>query len=198
MRASSSLVAKSGSREHLKVRLQPMRGPDAPHRAQRDADRRGHARPVQWVASPDGSAQVIATTRAVVSAGSGGVPGGRVLSRKSPSTPASAKRCCQRHTSPPNCWRSCPRVPSCSPTRPRCRCLPEFAEGAQGRAGHSLHRLPQAALPARSPSLPQTQSHRAYVLPHQRLAVHRHPRGPPRPQLPLRLALVTIACFWAT
>src|SRR5688500_16549563 len=42
------------------------------------------ARPVQWVASPGGSAQVIATTRATVSAGNGGVPGGRVLSCSRP------------------------------------------------------------------------------------------------------------------
>jgi hypothetical protein len=48
------------------------------------------ARPVQWVASPGGSAQVIATTRATVAAGNGGVPGGRVLSRSRPLTPCSA------------------------------------------------------------------------------------------------------------
>jgi hypothetical protein len=56
------------------------------------------ARPVQWVATPGGSAQVIATTRATVSAGNGGVPGGLVLSRKRPVVPASAKRHCQRQT----------------------------------------------------------------------------------------------------
>src|SRR5687767_7181243 len=56
------------------------------------------ARPVQWVASPGGSAQVIATTRATVASGNGGVPGGRVLSRSRPLTPCSANRRCQRHT----------------------------------------------------------------------------------------------------
>ena len=43
-------------------------------------------------------AQVIATTRVTVSAGNGGVPGGRVLSRSRPLTPCSANRRCQRHT----------------------------------------------------------------------------------------------------
>lgn len=56
------------------------------------------ARPVQCVAAGDGSGQVIATTRATVSAATGGLPGLRVLSCSRPSTPASAKRCCRRHT----------------------------------------------------------------------------------------------------
>ena len=56
------------------------------------------ARPVQWVAWCGGSVQVSATTCAVVSAASGALPGLRVLSRNRPSTPLSAKRCCQRHT----------------------------------------------------------------------------------------------------
>src|SRR5689334_21677638 len=56
------------------------------------------ARPVQWVAWCDGSVQVSATTCAVVSAATGALPGLRVLSRSKPSTPLSAKRCCQRHT----------------------------------------------------------------------------------------------------
>src|SRR5256885_12042345 len=56
------------------------------------------ARPVQWVAWCGGSMQVNATTCAVVSAASGALPGLRVLSRNRPSTPLSAKRCCQRHT----------------------------------------------------------------------------------------------------
>ena len=55
-------------------------------------------RPVQCVASPGGSPQVSATTRRTVASGVGGLPGFLVLSRTSPSTPASAKRCCQRQT----------------------------------------------------------------------------------------------------
>jgi len=46
------------------------------------------ARPVQWVASPVGSLWVSASTWATV--GTGFLPGGRVLSRNSPFTPASA------------------------------------------------------------------------------------------------------------
>ena len=56
------------------------------------------ARPVQWVASPGGSAQVKATTRRTVASAKGALPGLRLASRKSPSTPASAKRRCQRQT----------------------------------------------------------------------------------------------------
>ena len=48
------------------------------------------ARPVQWVASPGGAPQVSATTRRTLSSGVGALPGLRVLSRNSPSTPASA------------------------------------------------------------------------------------------------------------
>src|SRR6516162_780136 len=70
------------------------------------------ARPVQWVASCGGSVQVSATTRAVVSAAIGALPGLRVLSRSRPSTPLSAKRCCPRHTvgrlTPMLCATRCP------------------------------------------------------------------------------------------
>ena len=55
-------------------------------------------RPVQWVLSPGGGANVRSTTRLTVSAGSGDLPGGRVLSRKSPSMPSCMKRSCQRQT----------------------------------------------------------------------------------------------------
>ena len=48
------------------------------------------ARPVQWVVSPGGSEQASANTWATVAVGSGGVPGGRVLSRNRPSMPSSA------------------------------------------------------------------------------------------------------------
>src|SRR4029079_14110764 len=54
-------------------------------------------RPVQWVASPGGGPSAKSTTRCTVAAGSGGLPGLRVLSRVSPSTPSAMKRACQRH-----------------------------------------------------------------------------------------------------
>ena len=61
------------------------------------------ARPVQWVAACGGSgaepapakAGIGATTRAVMSAAIGAMPGLRVLSRR-PSIPLSAKWCCKR------------------------------------------------------------------------------------------------------
>ena len=56
------------------------------------------ARPVQWVASPGGSASVSSTTRSTAAAGNGGSPGLRVLSRSSPATPSRINRSCQRHT----------------------------------------------------------------------------------------------------
>jgi hypothetical protein len=56
------------------------------------------ARPVQWVASPGGAWRVSSTTRSTVAAGSGGLPGGRVLSRSSPATPSAMNRACQRQT----------------------------------------------------------------------------------------------------
>jgi hypothetical protein len=56
----------------------------------------GTAGPMGWVVSPGGLPQVNATTRDTVSGGIGGLPGLRVLSCGSPSTPSSAKRCCHR------------------------------------------------------------------------------------------------------
>ena len=47
-------------------------------------------RPLQWVASPGACPHVSVTTRRTVSGASGGLPGGRVLSRSSPATPSSA------------------------------------------------------------------------------------------------------------
>src|SRR5215472_6920137 len=99
---STSLAAKRGSRECLKVRsrcgcslcARQMRCTEPSEMPMALAI----ARPVQWVAWCGGSVQVSATTRAVVSAAIGGLPGLRVLSRSRPSTPLSAKRCCQRHT----------------------------------------------------------------------------------------------------
>ena len=91
---SSSLAMKSGSRERLKVR---MRCGCSRCAAQIRCTVRNEsplalaiARPVQWVASPGGSAQVSATTRRTLFSGIGALPGLRVLSRNSPSTPASA------------------------------------------------------------------------------------------------------------
>src|ERR1700760_3637830 len=52
------------------------------------------ARLVQWVVSPGGAPRV----RSINWAMTGALPGLRVLSRNSPSTPASIKRRCQRHT----------------------------------------------------------------------------------------------------
>jgi hypothetical protein len=80
------------------VRLQVVGLPDALHRAQRHAHGLAIARPVQWVAWWGGSVQVSATSRAAVSAAIRALPGFGILSCSKPSTPASAKRCCQRHT----------------------------------------------------------------------------------------------------
>ena len=56
------------------------------------------ARLVQWVVSPGGGPSVRAINCATTGSGTGGLPGLRVLSCSSPSTPASMKRRCQRHT----------------------------------------------------------------------------------------------------
>ena len=53
---------------------------------------------VQWVASCGGSSMVSATTRSATEGSSFGTREGRVLSRKSPSTPSAANRSCQRQT----------------------------------------------------------------------------------------------------
>src|SRR5712692_8291284 len=53
---------------------------------------------VQWVVSPGGSCWVSAITRAATAAPNGGMRERRVLSRRSPSTPACMNRSCQRHT----------------------------------------------------------------------------------------------------
>ena len=81
------------------VRLQPVRRPDPLHGPQRQpgwpwpSSGRSSASP-RRAAQP----QVSATTRCTVASGVGGLPGFLVWSRSSPSTPASAKRCCQRQT----------------------------------------------------------------------------------------------------
>ena len=99
---SRSFSANAGSFERLKVRIRcGWRSCSAQIRCTELSEMPASlaiARPVQWVAAPDGSAQVIATTRATVSAGNGGVPGRLVLSRNRPVVPASAKRHCQRQT----------------------------------------------------------------------------------------------------
>jgi hypothetical protein len=53
---------------------------------------------VQCFASCGGSVAVRATTLSITSWPSGAMREGRVLSRRRPSTPSSAKRSCQRHT----------------------------------------------------------------------------------------------------
>jgi hypothetical protein len=56
------------------------------------------ARPVHGVASPGGSPSVRSTTRSTTALGSGALPGGRLLSRSSPSAPSAMNRSCHRHT----------------------------------------------------------------------------------------------------
>jgi hypothetical protein len=55
-------------------------------------------RPVQWVASPGGGPVTRSMTSCTVSAGSGGLPGLRVLSRSNPSTPSAMNLACHVHT----------------------------------------------------------------------------------------------------
>ena len=99
---SASLVMNSGSRLRLKVRRRcgcSLWAAQIRCTVRNDSPvALAIARPVQWVASPGGSAQVSATTCRTSSSPGGGLPGFLVLSRSSPSTPASAKRCCQRQT----------------------------------------------------------------------------------------------------
>ena len=130
---SVSLAAKSGSRERLNVRTRcgwslwasQMRWTV---RSESPAAL-AMARPVQWVASPGGLAQVIATTCATVSAAIGALPGLRVLSRSRPPTPSSANRCCQRHTigrlTPTSAATRCTAMPSADArtTRARSTCF---------------------------------------------------------------------------
>jgi hypothetical protein len=88
------------------MRLQVVRPPDALHRAEREPHRFGHrtagpmGRLVQRFGAKPAPAKagVSATSWAALSAAMGALPGLRVLSCNRPSTPASAKRCCQRHT----------------------------------------------------------------------------------------------------
>ena len=100
---SASLLTNSGSRERLKVRTLCGCRPCASQircTVRKDSPlAAAMARPVQWVASPAGSPQVMATTCRTVASAVRGLPGLRVLSHSRLSTPASvAKRCCQRHT----------------------------------------------------------------------------------------------------
>lgn len=53
---------------------------------------------VQWVASCGGGARVRRTNASTRACATGALPGGRVLSRRSPSTPSVMNRSCQRHT----------------------------------------------------------------------------------------------------
>jgi hypothetical protein len=69
---------------------------------------------VQCVVSPGGSPCVRATTRAATSGPSRGMRAGRVLSRRSPSTPSCAKRSCQRQTTVLD--TPAPRMIACVPS----------------------------------------------------------------------------------
>ena len=124
---STSLSANCGSRDRLKLRTRcgwswcacQMR---CTERSEMPAAL-AIARPVQCVASCGGSPQVSATTRATVSAAIGGLPGLRVLSRSRPSTPSSAKRCCQRQTIgrlTPTCVAICCTGPPPAEARTTC------------------------------------------------------------------------------
>lgn len=53
---------------------------------------------VSWATSSGGSEQGSASACATIRVECGRVPGEQILSRERPSTPASAKRCCQRQT----------------------------------------------------------------------------------------------------
>jgi hypothetical protein len=99
---SRSLAMNSGSLESLKVLVRCGTRPCAFQIACTEPRliplASAMARPVQCVASPGGSPWVSSTTRSTLAAGKGGVPGGRVRSRRSPSTPSFMNRSCQRHT----------------------------------------------------------------------------------------------------
>jgi hypothetical protein len=79
------------------VRLQAVALPDPLNGAKRDPNPLGHSAsgPVCDLA---GSEQFSASMAATVLVECGGVPGGRVLSRSSPSVSASPYRCCQRQS----------------------------------------------------------------------------------------------------
>src|SRR3954447_1801243 len=99
---SRSLAMNSGSRASLKVLTRCGTSPCAfqiPCTAPRLMPTAlALARPVQWVASPGGASRVNSTTRSTVASDRRGVPGGRVLSRRSPATPSAMNRSCQRQT----------------------------------------------------------------------------------------------------
>jgi hypothetical protein len=80
------------------MRLEPVGAPDALHGTDADADRVGHrhARPMRRLARR--LLLVSATTRSAMAPSSFAMRAGRVLSRRSPSTPSAAKRSCQRQT----------------------------------------------------------------------------------------------------
>src|SRR3981189_3486649 len=122
---SSTFSAKAGSLERLNLRMRcGWRWCACQMRCTVRSDRPtalAIARPVQWVASPVGSPQVSASTLATVAVGTGSFPGGRVLSRNKPSTPASAPR------------PGTGAAPTPAPPRRR-------ADG--GAAGHLKHRQP--------------------------------------------------------
>src|SRR5665647_3506544 len=99
---SLSFSANFGSFDSLKVRIRC--GASRWASRMRCTERRltptalASSRPVQWVASPGGGPNAKSTTRCTVSVDSGGLPGLRVLSRNSPSTPSAMNRACQVQT----------------------------------------------------------------------------------------------------
>ena len=99
---SLSFAANLGSVDSLKVRMRC--GASRCASRMRCTERRltpaafASIRPVQWVASPGGRPSVRSTTRCTTVAGSGCLPGLRVLSRVSPSTPSAMNRACHRQT----------------------------------------------------------------------------------------------------
>src|SRR3954469_14798412 len=99
---SLSFAANFGSVDSLKVRTRC--GASLCASRMRCTERRltpaafASIRPVQWVASPGGGPSVRSTTRCTTETGSGCLPGLRVLSRVSPSTPSAMNRACHRQT----------------------------------------------------------------------------------------------------
>jgi len=80
------------------MRLEPVGAPDALHGTDADARRLGHRRAGPMRRFVRGSSMVNATMRSAMAGSNFGLREGRVLSRRSPSTPSATKRSCQRQT----------------------------------------------------------------------------------------------------
>ena len=136
------------------MRLQPVGPPDALNRGDADASCSAIMAPVQWVALRGGSVSVRATTRSAMLAARGGTRDGRVLSRRRPSIPSSAKRSCQRQTQVFDLcvWRMISTVPQPSAdkstiaARQTCFCgalrLPTIAFRRRRSGGVSVIEIP--------------------------------------------------------